>query len=427
MTTQNSSSHGFSCKVPCQTWLGFYVCCAGWVGRLGRSRQLCCKLPRSGRFDGRSPAAAARPSLQGSTVQSCSRGQRNPNTTGRHDRFSRPLHGFTLVELLVVIAIIGILIAMLLPAVQAAREAARRVQCTNNLKQVALAVNNFHDVYKQIPAAASWDEAPSWFVLILPFMEEQEQFDRWVLDGRWHSGANRLILKDYRAGFGQVQGYRCPSRVRPAGEFHERCDACGEPFPVAPYGDYAGNAGTHYLCCDIPTFYPSGEAFGPPHRGYMHSHDGVIVQQMWGAGCCTQYKSHLSFKSIVDGLSKTWLVGEKHVVEGQHGPTGCANSSCKSMGCDGTWAGVNEWNQVARLIGRDYPVARGPTDDTFDPFIMVFGSWHPGVCLMATCDGAVNVVDTTADAEVLQQKASRDDNAWGKVCRKFGLSSVCPP
>ena len=198
MTTQNSSSHGFSCKVPCQTWLGFYVCCAGWVGRLGRSRQLCCKLPRSGRFDGRSPAAAARPSLQGSTVQSCSRGQRNPNTTGRHDRFSRPLHGFTLVELLVVIAIIGILIAMLLPAVQAAREAARRVQCTNNLKQVALAVNNFHDVYKQIPAAAAWDEAPSWFVLILPFMEEQEQFDRWVLDVRWHSGANRLILKDYR-------------------------------------------------------------------------------------------------------------------------------------------------------------------------------------------------------------------------------------
>ena len=338
--------------------------------------------------------------------------------------------GFTLVELLVVIAIIGILVTLLLPAVNAAREAARRIQCMNNLKQIALGVNTFHSAMEQVPVANAWDEAPSWFVLIMPFLEQQANFDQWVLDVKWHTGTNRVALKKYAIGMDQVTTYRCPSRVRPQGEFHERCSASGEPFPVAPYGDYAGNAGTHYLCCDPSQFAPSAEAWGTggnPHRGYMHSHDGVIVQQVWGYNCCTQYKGRINFKKIVDGLSKTWLVGEKHVVEGRHGPTCALGSSCSQAGCDGTWAGVNEWNQVARLVGRDYPIARGSSDDTFDPWIQVFGSWHPGVCLMATCDGAVDAVQTTTDAEVLQQKGSRDDGTWGEVCRKFNLSSICPP
>src|SRR5688500_20235575 len=98
---------------------------------------------------------------------------------------------FTLVELLVVIAIIGILISLLLPAVQAAREAARRAQCSNNLKQLALAVLNFDDVYKRLPPAADVDPHPSvfdqtsgrqfsWLMFVLPYIEQAstaEQFD----------------------------------------------------------------------------------------------------------------------------------------------------------------------------------------------------------------------------------------------------------
>src|SRR3954447_3011833 len=89
----------------------------------------------------------------------------------------RDYRAFTLVELLVVIAIIGILVALLLPAIQSAREAARRAQCVNNLKQVGIAVQNYHDTYKQLPIGAYSCCWGTWQVSILPFMEEQQLAD----------------------------------------------------------------------------------------------------------------------------------------------------------------------------------------------------------------------------------------------------------
>jgi prepilin-type N-terminal cleavage/methylation domain-containing protein len=91
--------------------------------------------------------------------------------------------GFTLVELLVVIAIIGILVALLLPAIQAAREAARRSQCGNNLKQIGIALQNYHDTYKRFPIGARNGIGNNWgasfYVGLLPFMEQQSLFERW--------------------------------------------------------------------------------------------------------------------------------------------------------------------------------------------------------------------------------------------------------
>jgi len=96
---------------------------------------------------------------------------------------TRTLHGFTLVELLVVIAIIGILVAMLLPAVQAAREAARRVQCVNKLKQLGVAVHTFHSAQGAIvPCYLSGGGTSSWAVLLMPYLEEETLLDRYDLE-----------------------------------------------------------------------------------------------------------------------------------------------------------------------------------------------------------------------------------------------------
>src|SRR5262249_36755591 len=91
---------------------------------------------------------------------------------------SRPI-GFTLVELLVVIAIIGVLVALLLPAVQAAREAGRRATCTNHLKQMALGCHNFNDVNNSLPPVDMGDNWATWALCILPYCEQKALYDKW--------------------------------------------------------------------------------------------------------------------------------------------------------------------------------------------------------------------------------------------------------
>src|SRR5688572_1066288 len=141
---------------------------------------------------------------------------------------SRKNRGFTLVELLVVIAIIGILIALLLPAVQAAREAARRTQCTNNLKQLALATHNFHDTNKMLPRGADGCCYGTWQVRVMPFMEQGNLADLYEEDPIRYSGApNTTNVTTHR-----VNALSCPS------------DQNAQPTGNMTSHNYAGNFGT---------------------------------------------------------------------------------------------------------------------------------------------------------------------------------------
>jgi prepilin-type N-terminal cleavage/methylation domain-containing protein len=124
--------------------------------------------------------------------------------------------GFTLVELLVVIAIIGILVAMLLPAVQAAREAARRTQCTNNLKQIGLAILNFESQFGALPAGAvhKYQDRPAeytMFLLLLPFLEEGDVYDKYDFDGERPIINPSRVYSNPQVNRVQIPGYVCPS------------------------------------------------------------------------------------------------------------------------------------------------------------------------------------------------------------------------
>ncbi|WP_417386160.1 DUF1559 domain-containing protein [Gimesia sp.] len=124
----------------------------------------------------------------------------------------RKKRGFTLIELLVVIAIIAILVALLLPAVQQAREAARRSQCQNNMKQLGLALHNYHDTFNGLPIGSAHRYASSWMVAILPYIEENSLYNHWTFVGEM-GGRTNYAPASTVAAFGDkvISTFQCPS------------------------------------------------------------------------------------------------------------------------------------------------------------------------------------------------------------------------
>lgn len=317
---------------------------------------------------------------------------------------------FTLVELLVVIAIIGILIALLLPAVQAARESARRSQCTNNLKQMGLAIHNFHDTYQRLPNSRRTCDWITWAAEIWPFIEESQARDLWDTTVNYYDQT-----EDARTY--QVPMYLCPTRRAPPQISTEGDTDAEHPgnWPGA-LGDYACNVGDVRIMTDGPVAVSKKN-----QEKYFDIANGAFVfGSLPGApkepdtptpDACEFYdpgevspETFTTFTKIEDGLSNVLFVGEKHVPEGFLGREDANDNSIYNpdyLRSHGRFGGPLQ----AELASS----TDGASEDDVRLFNASFGSWHPGICQFVWGDASVRPIQNGIDSWMLARLCNRFD------------------
>ena len=273
-------------------------------------------------------------------------------------RYTQRKHAFTLVELLVVIAIIGVLVALLLPAVQSAREAARRMSCSNNLRQMAVGVHNHHDTLGYLPRAgsdgpnqdccnATVREGWSWAFHLLPFIEQQNLFDQ---------TDNAIVSSS------PVKTYYCPTRRAPA------------KYGTHAKLDYAANAGSQ-----------------PNQNGK----DGAFVRQ-WLAPSSSKpqnlpVEQTRRFGDFIDGTSHTILIAEKQMHQSGWGKTGGDNEAWNNAGWD---EDINRYGNYVPQADSKHPVHNASANY----WSRHFGSSHPAGINAARVDGSVGFIAYNIDA-----------------------------
>lgn len=352
----------------------------------------------------------------------------------------RQVSGFTLVELLVVIAIIGVLIALLLPAVQAAREAARRMQCANNLKQIGIGMHNFHDTYNGVlPLCIGSDDDKyarvSFFVLLYPFTEQTNLYtifasNTWggsngitasvgaftgIAPGWW--AAAKADYPDFPKAIAGVGVYRCPSRRGADLSYYDQNTADDLPGPL---GDYAApilrTSADYWHNCYRPT--QSGDVNNNPSPLRVAVHNGNPTS-------AKSFTPRDTFASWTDGTSNQLVLGEKHVPANRMGisKNGTSATVRDDIG-DDTYVVGARWGLAgcARNILSQSPKLASPGDIEYEAAGMQpvngpvgpasdvwettsktnalnggydFGSSHPGVCQFLIGDGAVRSVSNT--------------------------------
>lgn len=299
---------------------------------------------------------------------------------------------FTLVELLVVITIIGILIALLLPAVQAAREAARRLQCGNNLKQMALALHNYATAAGSFPPGGvtegpccSTKSGTTWTICILPYIEQQALFDQYDQNAFNEDDVNAPVREAV------VEAYVCPSdqNTRQV-QVPDVLDMTGGQEIRYQRGSYRGCCGRNEPSVTGAWWdvVQSSHAFGNfpipgTWRGVFYS----IGQTNF---------STVAFRDIRDGTSNTLLVGEHATID----PAGRRTFWARTFGA---------WNKST--VVADSRTLIGDFQACVDlggswSCKRMWGSFHPGGLQFALCDGSVRFVSESVDMNLLADTAS---------------------
>ncbi len=369
------------------------------------------------------------------------------------------LCGFSILELIIALVILAFLIALLLPAVEAAREPARRAQCVNNLKQLALGCLNYESANKTFPTngwGSDWLGDPNrkvgitqpggWLFNILPYAEESPLYK--LQEGKTGAELAAAATEMAKTPLPQLH---CPSRRavqtypythKPmanggAASFYTTglfCDAAGTSLVAVAKSDYAGNGGQRYWSAEtLPgdAMCDDGGPLGatvPPAANPYELFDAAMkdnkpikdehgrwkltpqqgIDKFAAAGDGIFYPfSTVTIKDISDGTSNTYLCGEKFMPS-DHYTDGLddGDDQCAYMGHDDDitrWASSDTEGET-KVVMQDFPAAKAGAGGS-----RLFGSAHAGMCNMAFCDGSVHQISYGIDAAIHARLANRKD------------------